>query len=139
MFAGVRQSSALRTLKSMIGKAKEWKVLRERTSFTIPEAPGRDVLIDDAAETAIERELGKSQRARRRATGLSANSYVPVFQSLSDIEVRLICEEQFSHRIVQGNRIAWFHRVRGSMIQGETSGRDSCGLFDLPCAGLIRL
>jgi hypothetical protein len=60
VFAGVRQSSALRTLKSMIGKAKEWKVLRERTSFTIPEAPGRDVLIDDAAETAIERELGKA-------------------------------------------------------------------------------
>jgi integrase len=53
-------NQALRTLKSMIGKAKEWKVLRERTSFTIPEAPGRDVLIDDAAETAIERELGKS-------------------------------------------------------------------------------
>lgn len=33
---------------------------RERTSFTIPEAPGRDVLIDDAAETAFERELGNS-------------------------------------------------------------------------------
>lgn len=53
-------NQALRTLKSMIGKAKEWKVLRERTSFTIPEAPGRDVLIDDAAEIAIERELRKS-------------------------------------------------------------------------------
>jgi integrase len=53
-------NQALRTLKSMIGKAKEWKTLRERTSFTIPEAPGRDVLIDDAAETAFERELGNS-------------------------------------------------------------------------------
>jgi integrase len=52
-------NQALRTLKSMIGN-KEWKVLSERPSFTIPEAPGRDVLIDDAAEIAFERELGKS-------------------------------------------------------------------------------
>lgn len=54
-------NQALRTLKVMLGKAREWKVLRERTSFTIPKAPGRDVLIDDAAESAIERELGNSQ------------------------------------------------------------------------------
>jgi integrase len=63
-------NQALRTLKVMLGKAREWKVLRERTSFTIPETPGRDVLIDDAAETAIERELGKSptrSTARYRA------------------------------------------------------------------------
>jgi integrase len=53
-------NQALRTLKVMLGKAREWKVLRERTSFTIPEAPGRDVLIDAAAETALERELGNS-------------------------------------------------------------------------------
>jgi integrase len=53
-------NQALRTLKAMLGKAREWKVLRERISFTIPEAPGRDILIDDAAETAIERELRKS-------------------------------------------------------------------------------
>ena len=53
-------NQALRTLKVMIGKAREWKVLRERISFTIPEAPGRDCLIDDAAEMSIERELGSS-------------------------------------------------------------------------------
>lgn len=53
-------NQALRTLKVMLGKAREWKVMKERTSFTIPEAPGRDVLIDDAAETALERELGNS-------------------------------------------------------------------------------
>ena len=53
-------NQALRTLKVILGKAREWKVLRERTSFTIPEAPGREILIDDAAETAIERELGNS-------------------------------------------------------------------------------
>ena len=34
--------------------------MRERTSFTIPDAPGRDCLIDDAAESAIEHELGHS-------------------------------------------------------------------------------
>jgi integrase len=55
-------NQALRTLKAMLGKAKEWKVLRDRTSFTIPDAPGRDVLIDGAAEIAIERELGSSQK-----------------------------------------------------------------------------
>jgi integrase len=63
-------NQALRTLKSMFGKAKEWKVLRERISFTIPDAPGRDVLIDDAAETALERELSNSRaqfKARYRA------------------------------------------------------------------------
>jgi integrase len=53
-------NQALRTLKVLLGKAREWKVLRERTSFTIPEAPGRDCLIDDAAEMAIEHELGSS-------------------------------------------------------------------------------
>ncbi len=45
-------------------------MLRERTSFTIPDAPGRDVLINDSAETAIERELGRSStrsKARYRA------------------------------------------------------------------------
>jgi integrase len=63
-------NQALRTLKVMLGKAREWKVVRERTSFTIPEAPGRDVLIDGAAESALERELGNSpsrSKARYRA------------------------------------------------------------------------
>ena len=63
-------NQALRTLKVMFGKAQEWKVLKERNSFTIPDAPGRDVLINDSAETAIERELGRSptrSKARYRA------------------------------------------------------------------------
>ncbi|WP_260738217.1 tyrosine-type recombinase/integrase [Tunturiibacter lichenicola] len=53
-------NQALRTLKVMLGKAREWKVLTEQTSFTIPEAPGRKLLINDTAELALERELGNS-------------------------------------------------------------------------------
>jgi integrase len=59
-------AQALRTLKAMMGKAKKWKVLRERMSFTIPEVPGRDVLIDDVTETAIERELNSSKTGQSR-------------------------------------------------------------------------
>lgn len=50
-------NQALRTLKVMLGKAKEWKVLRDRTSFTVPKASGRDCLIRGEAEAAMEREL----------------------------------------------------------------------------------
>ncbi len=55
-------NQALRTLKVMIGKAKEWKVLKERNSFTIPDNPSRDVLISSTAESALERELGQSTK-----------------------------------------------------------------------------
>jgi integrase len=60
-------AQALRTLKAMMGKAKEWKVLRERSSFTIPKVPGRDALIDDVAEAAIERELSNSKTGQSLA------------------------------------------------------------------------
>jgi integrase len=66
----VYTNQALRTLKVLLGKAREWKVLRERTNFTIPESPGRDCLIDDAAEMAMEQQLGSSptrSKARYRA------------------------------------------------------------------------
>jgi integrase len=53
-------------LRHHMGKAKKWKVLREWMSFTIPEVPGRDVLIDDVAETAIERELNSSKTGQSR-------------------------------------------------------------------------
>jgi integrase len=59
-------AQALRTLKTMMGKAKEWKVVMERASFTIPEVPGRDVLIDNVAETAIQRELSSSKTGQLR-------------------------------------------------------------------------
>jgi integrase len=66
----VYTNQALRTLKVLLGKAREWKVLRERANFTIPESPGRDCLIDDAAEMAMEQQLGSSptsSKARYRA------------------------------------------------------------------------
>ena len=60
-------AQVLRTLKVMFGKAREWKVLRERTSFTIPKTPGRDTLIDPESEAALERELASSAgRAKSR-------------------------------------------------------------------------
>jgi integrase len=59
-------AQALRTLKTMMGKAKEWKVVMERASFSIPEVPGRDVLIDSVAETAMERELSSSKTGQLR-------------------------------------------------------------------------
>ena len=53
--SGAYTIQALRASKVTLGNAREWKVLRETTSFTIPDAPGRNVLIDDAADSAIER------------------------------------------------------------------------------------
>lgn len=63
-------AQALRTLKVMLGQARKWKVLKERTPFTIPKPPGRDTLIDRETEAAIERELNDAQayrKARHRA------------------------------------------------------------------------
>ena len=63
-------NQALRTLRVMLGKAKEWRLMKEGASFTIPEAPSRDLLIDNKTEMALEQELGQSKdryRSRYRA------------------------------------------------------------------------
>lgn len=50
-------NQALRTLKVMLGLAEQWDTIRRRPRFAMPKAPGRDKLIDAAAESALEREL----------------------------------------------------------------------------------
>ena len=57
-------SNALRTLKRMLGLAEEWGVISKRPKFSVPAVPGRDRLIDGAAEAAFERELAGANPAR---------------------------------------------------------------------------
>ena len=57
---------ALRTLRVMLSKAHEWKVIKHRVTFAIGKTPGRDGIITPEAEAVILRELGGSRTHRAR-------------------------------------------------------------------------
>jgi integrase len=58
-------NQALRTLKVMQGKAIEWKKLRERPKISLADAPGRDRMMDNRAEDALERAYTEPIKHRR--------------------------------------------------------------------------
>ena len=62
-------NQALRTLKVMLGKAEEWKLLKQRPRIKMVAAEGRDQLIDAATEISLEAALNapeKNGRLRRQ-------------------------------------------------------------------------
>lgn len=66
-------NQALRTLRSLFGKAKEWGVVIERPSFRTAKTLGRDRLIDHDAEIALQDQFqastshGRHNRMRAQA------------------------------------------------------------------------
>jgi integrase len=60
-------AQALRTLKVMLGQAEEWELIPRRPKFCAPKSPGRDRLIDGAAEAGLELQLTKPVKHRTHA------------------------------------------------------------------------
>lgn len=74
-------NQALRTLKVMQGKAMEWKKLHERSKISLVDAPGRDRMMDDRAEDALEQAFTEPIKHRRtRRTRLRAWLIVVILQ-----------------------------------------------------------
>jgi hypothetical protein len=62
-------NQALRKLKVMLGKAREWKVLKERTSFTIPRLPDATSSSTTQPRRHSSANWAKAQAVQRCATG----------------------------------------------------------------------
>jgi integrase len=66
-------NQALRTLKRMLSKAKEWKLIRDVPKIRLSKAYGRDTLIDSQTERTLLQSLSepvKHKRTRRARTQL---------------------------------------------------------------------
>lgn len=58
-------NQALRTLKRMLSKAKEWKLIRDVPKIRLSKAYGRDTLIDSETERALLQSLSEPVKHKR--------------------------------------------------------------------------